>query len=200
MNVNKDYNVYEHPLCSLIWCNNGTNEKVASSADNDTFFTSGGGFSNWTAAPSYQSAAIKSYLASNGIRPPPGTWSPSNRGYPDVSAAGCEVFNLQGGIWGWEGGTSMSTPVFSGMVSLLNDWRLNNGKKPLGFLNYLLYEMGSEFPQAFNPITVGNNTCTGWFADTCCLYGYSAVDGWNPAVGFGTPNFAQMLSYIQKLN
>lgn len=46
--------------------------------------------------------------------------------------AGCQVFNLQNGAFGWEGGTSMSTPVFAGIVSLLNDWRLNNGKSPLG--------------------------------------------------------------------
>jgi len=193
------YDTRSTPFCQVYTCNNGTDEKVAMDSDQDTLFTSGGGFSNWTARPSYQDSAVEAYFASNGLRPPAGTYGVNNRGYPDISAAGSQVFNIQGGSWGWEGGTSMSTPVFGGIVSLLNDWRLNNGKSPLGFLNYLLYEMGSEYPQAYNYITVGNNTCTGWYDNTCCKYGYSAIDGWNPAVGFGTPNFQQILAYIKKL-
>jgi len=186
-------------ICEQITCNNGTAEKVAMSPDTDTYFTSGGGFSNWTARPSYQATAVKAYLASDGLRPPPGTFGINNRAYPDIAAVGSAVFNIQGGEQGWEGGTSESTPVFAGLVSLLNDWRLNNGKSPLGFLNYIIYDMGENTPGAFNSITVGNNTCTGWFGNTCCKYGYSAQAGWNPAVGWGTPNFQNILAYIQKL-
>ena len=36
-------------------------------------------------------------------------------------------------------GTSCATPTFAGVVSCLNDVRLNNGKSTLGFLNPLLY-------------------------------------------------------------
>jgi tripeptidyl-peptidase-1 len=104
-----------------------------------------------------------------------------------------------GGSPQWNGGTSASTPTFAGIVSLLNDHRFNNGKKQLGFLNFLLYEMGVKYPQAFHYITQGNNSCTGWEMGTCCKYGYSAIAGWNPTVGFGTPNFAAMVDYIDKL-
>jgi len=186
-------------LCAQIMCNNGTLEKVAMSSDMDTLFTSGGGFSNWTARPSYQAEAVKAYLSSDGLRPSDNRFGVNNRAYPDISAVGCQVLNVMGGQISWEGGTSESTPIMAGIISLLNDWRLNNGKKPLGFLNYLLYEMGSEFPQAYNDITVGNNTCTGWEMDTCCKWGYSAQAGWNPTVGFGTPNFPNILQYVQKL-
>jgi len=192
-------NVQFGGICAQITCNNGTAEKVAMSTDQDTFFTSGGGFSNWTARPEYQASAVKAYLASDGLRPPKGAFGVNNRAYPDVAAVGSAVFNIQGGSFTWEGGTSESTPIFAGLVSLLNDWRLNNGKKPLGFLNYIIYDMGENYPGTFNSITVGNNTCTGWFGNTCCKWGYSAQEGWNPAVGWGTPNFANILAYVQKL-
>jgi len=188
------------PACQQFVCNNGTAEQVAMSADPDTLFTSGGGFSNYTQRPSYQDAAVEAYIKGPGLRPPTGTWGVNNRGYPDISTAGSQTLVVLGGTPQWNGGTSASTPTFAGIVSLLNDYRLNNNKKPLGFLNFLLYEMGEKYPQAYHPITQGNNTCTGWELDTCCRWGYSAGAGWNPAVGFGTPNFANILTYISKLD
>jgi len=187
------------PACQTFTCNNGTKEQVAMSADMDTLFTSGGGFSNYTARPSYQDKAVKAYISSNGLRPPPGTWGINNRGYPDISTAGSNTLIVLSGQPQWNGGTSASTPTFAGLVSLLNDYRFNHNKKQLGFLNYLLYDMGDTFPQAFHFITQGNNTCTGWELDRCCKWGYSGIAGWNPAVGFGTPNYAQMIQYISKL-
>lgn len=79
------FDVNSIPLCQQIICNNATDEKVAMNSDLDTLFTSGGGFSNWTARPSYQDAAVKAYLASDGLRPPPGTFGINNRAYPDIS-------------------------------------------------------------------------------------------------------------------
>lgn len=52
------------------------------------------------------------------------------------------------------GGTSASSPTFAAVVALLNDVRLAEGKRPLGFLNPWLYSLGA---QGFNDITVGNN-------------------------------------------
>lgn len=40
------------------------------------------------------------------------------------------------------GGTSASSPTFAGIVTLLNDFRIANGKPPLGFLNPMLYSTG----------------------------------------------------------
>lgn len=84
-----DYEMTKVPLCQQIMCNNATDEKVAMSIDSDTLFTSGGGFSNWTARPTYQDSAVQAYLASDGIRPPKGTFGANNRAYPDISTGRC---------------------------------------------------------------------------------------------------------------
>jgi len=54
-------------------------------------------------------------------------------------------------------GTSCAAPVFSGVVALLNDVRLQNGKKPLGYLNPLLYHIAKNYPTGFTDITKGSN-------------------------------------------
>jgi len=46
-------------------------------------------------------------------------------------------------------GTSASAPIFAGVVTLLNDARLNAGKSPLGFLNPMLYKAKSFDASAF---------------------------------------------------
>ena len=56
------------------------------------------------------------------------------------------------------GGTSCSSPTFTGIVSLLNDARLNAGLPSLGFLNPFLYSKGFA---GLNDITVGHNAGCG---------------------------------------
>jgi len=34
----------------------------------------------------------------------------------------------------------------------------------------------------------------------CCKYGFEAGPGWDAVTGLGTPNFANMLAYVQTLN
>ena len=60
---------------------------------------------------------------------------------------------LQAGHVSGVGGTSASAPAFAGMVSLLNEARLNKGGKPLGFLNPFLYQNAA----AFTDVTEGTN-------------------------------------------
>jgi len=91
-------------------------------------------------------------------------------------------------------GTSASSPAFAGLVSLLNDFLLNANKKPLGFLNPLLYQIAASDPAAFFDITTGNNFCT---RAACCQYGYTAVPGWDPVTGLGSPNFEEILDYLE---
>jgi len=62
-------------------------------------------------------------------------------------------------------GTSCSAPIFAGIVALLNNYRIQNRKSPLGFLNPLLYQN----PQAFTDIITGSNPylcCPGFEATT----------------------------------
>lgn len=97
-----------------------------------------GGFSNYFTAPSYQSSQVSSYIKSLGLTYT-GLYNTSGRGFPDVSALGVNytVVWEQGTIVG--SGTSASAPTFASIVALLNDRLLAMGKKPLGFLNLLLY-------------------------------------------------------------
>ena len=93
-----------------------------------------------------------------------------------------------GGNFSLSGGTSASTPIFAAVVNRLNEERLNANKKPLGFLNPSLYKN----PSMLNDITNGSNP-------GCGTKGFSAVKGWDPATGLGTPNYPKMLEYFMSL-
>jgi len=165
---------------------------------NNTLYTwtTGGGFSEYATRPSYQNSVVSSYLSSGALMPPPSKFKNSmNRGYPDVAAVGARILIYLGDI-NPEAGTSASTPIFAGVVSLLNEWRLNNGKTPLGFLNPTLYTMAAAQPNTFNDIVGGDNRCT---IGQCCKYGFGAITGWDPVSGLGTPNYLNMLQYVMTL-
>jgi len=166
---------------------------------NNTYFqwTTGGGFSAYGKRPSYQTAAVSRYLQTSQVVPPSQFFPPDSRGYADVSSVGARILVINYGSISPSAGTSASTPIFAGIATLLNDRRLNAGKKQLGFLNPLLYQMGAKFPSAFQDIASGDNRCT--LGGTCCRYGYGAIPGWDPTSGWGTPNFGEMAKYIDSL-
>ena len=65
------------------------------------------------------------------------------------------------------------------MVFLLNDARIAVGLLSLGFLNPPLRGEGFK---GLNDIVEGNNPGCGTDA-------FKVIKGWDPATGFGTPNF-----------
>jgi tripeptidyl-peptidase-1 len=142
---------------------------------------SGGGFSNYFAQPGYQKAAVSQFLKGLGDKYR-GLFNKTGRGFPDVAAQGEGYQVVVGGQVESVGGTSASSPTFAAIVSLLNDFRISKGKAPLGFLNPLLY---SEGYKGLNDITSGNNP-------GCGTQGFSAVKGWDPITGLGTPNFGKL--------
>ena len=148
----------------------------------------GGGFSNVFPMPDYQKQAVEAYLKS-GKAPSTTKFNKDGRAYPDVSAfsTNCEFVNSSKIIP--DSGTSCSAPIFAGIVSSLNDVRLNKGQKTLGFLNPLLYQtlMGN----GFFDITEGSN---GGFDPEC--KGFEAIKGWDPASGWGSPNFGLLKSLV----
>ena len=75
------------------------------------------------------------------------------------------------------GGTSASAPCFAAVVSLLNEHRLQNGKKQLGYLNPFLYKNIA----AFTDITKGTNAIGR--GNGPIKYGFNATKGWDPATG-----------------
>ncbi|RFU73336.1 subtilisin [Trichoderma arundinaceum] len=160
---------------------------------------SGGGFSNIFGTPSYQADAVHSYFNHH---PPPydfynitlnathkgGVYNRGGRGYPDVSAVGTNFIIWMENNTTLVAGTSVSAPLFAGLITRINAYRLNAGKKPVGFVNPVLY----QHPEAFNDITVGNNP-------GCDTDGFSAVKGWDPVTGLGTPNYSKLKDIFLRL-
>lgn len=114
------------------------------------FFASGGGFSNFFTPPSYQAEAVSNYLAHYAPDVPSysidtnaynvtalvgangGVYNRAGRGYPDVSANGAFLLasvNLTIGNWF---GTSLSSPIFGSVITLINEQRTAAGKGPVG--------------------------------------------------------------------
>ena len=94
----------------------------------------------------------------------------TGRGYPDISAAGSNYLFIVGGEMLGAGGTSVSTPVMAGIITLINAARIRAGKKPVGWITSLLYNYAAKF---INDITVGDNRCTA--LSVCCTQGYFAT-------------------------
>lgn len=176
-------------------------------------YSSGGGFSNIYPIPEYQASFVQDFFDNHN---PPyrsysalspdlnvtgalpdigalagtsgGIYNRIGRGIPDVSANGDNIAMYNGGNFSLSGGTSASTPIFSAVITRINEERLNAGKGPIGFLNPSLYAN----PGMLNDIINGTNP-------GCGTVGFSAVEGWDPVTGLGTPNFPKMKEYYLSL-
>ena len=162
---------------------------------------SSGGFSRYWKRPKWQSgSAVTKYFWYADVDalplPPKDTYDAVGyRAYPDVSAMAdnfCVTTKAKGtscqGL-----GTSCAAPTFAGIVALLNDLRLQQGKPTLGFLNPFLYAN----PLAFNDVTTGSS---GFGCDDADLdAGWPAAPGWDPATGLGTPNYEKLAAAVAAL-
>jgi len=147
---------------------------------------SGGGFSNYFPQPDYQNVSVPTFLRRLGNQNQ-GLYNASGRGIPDVSA---QAFNFRIVIHTNTypvSGTSAATPTVAGIISLLNDFLISEGKSPLGFLNNWLYGNGTA---GLNDIKSGSSVgCGGG-------YGFNAIEGWDPVTGLGTPDFFELLHVL----
>ena len=185
--------------------------------DIDTPYSSSGGFSNVYPVPDWQQSALNTYFSEH---PPPypyyssianssgsifdpthrlnytadldtngtGIYNRAGRGLPDVSANGQNTAVFVRGDAGVSGGTSAAAPIFSSIINRIVEERLKAGKGSLGFLNPAMYAN----PSMFNDITDGDNP-------GCGTLGFSAVEGWDPVTGLGTPSYPKMLEYFMNL-
>ncbi|KAI3330031.1 tripeptidyl-peptidase 1 precursor [Ustulina deusta] len=145
-------------------------------------YTSGGGFSNIFDTPYYQKDVVTSYVK-NLKGQYDGWYNKKGRAYPDISAQGLYFAYFYNGTQGVISGTSASTPLASGIISLVNDALLASGKPSLGFLNPWLYSIGYK---GLNDVTIGS-------AHGCGVDGFPAVKGWDPVTGLGTPDFPKLV-------
>lgn len=172
----------------------GTAE-IACTSDAGGVITTGGGFSTLFKAPSYQSQAISGYFASlNSTSKPASGYSTTGRGYPDVAMAGYNYEVIIGGKQYALSGTSASSPVVAGFVSLVNAARLKAGKPALGFINQAIYQYGSQIS---NDVTVGKNNCCA--SKVCCDEGFVASKGWDPLTGYGSVDFTKFYDIFYNL-
>lgn len=192
---------YCQPGNYLAPCAQDGTEIVCSPATG-ALIASGGGFSRTQAQPAWQKAAVAKYLSLNstipgGVVPPSSMFISTGRAYPDVSALGHNYILYSSGSATQVDGTSASTPVWAGVIAVLNSLRAADGKKPLGLVQPLLY----QHPEAFTDVIVGNNDCTesSCGAGSTCTTGYSAAPGWDAATGLGTPIFSKLVKIVSNL-
>lgn len=126
------------------------------------FFATGGGFSNYFTPPAYQAAAVSNYLANTppdvpsylvnadatNIGEDGGVYNRGGRGYPDVSANGAFLLVYVNLTEATYFGTSLASPIFGSVITLINEERTAAGKGPVGFVNPVLYESTSRPPTA----------------------------------------------------
>jgi len=157
----------------------------------------GGGVSNFTLMPSYQSttalaaqtvyrSSTKSYVKMRGVADVAFNADPRSAQYVAFSAPGSSTIG-----WYAFGGTSISTPQWAGLVAIANAQRALKGKAPLGQgLHQALYDIGgnaANYRQAFADVMTGaNGSCT------ACRAGA----GFDIPTGLGTPNAGPLLTLL----
>lgn len=159
----------------------GTDFLTYSVGDEQAWQSGGGGFSDTFAIPPYQQEAVAAYKArADANLPDQAFWNNTGRGYPDVAALGGQKtsYCVHAGMWEGVAGTSASCPVVAGVFARLNGLRLAAGKPAMGFLNPFIYQNPSAFFDVQHGVNKANNP-----------YGFTAVEGWDAATGFGTPNY-----------
>ena len=173
--------------------------------------TSGGGFAgpafsqDLFSMPAWQKTAVERYLAGNNqstfaafptAAGTPG-WNPTGRAYPDIAAYGA-WFPFVGvhGESSAMSGTSLSAPMAAALFSLANQALMRDGYDTIGYANPMLYWMGENCTDAFNDITIGDNTANEEGDE--CLFGFPAAPGWDAATGFGSINFGPFVECAKR--
>jgi kumamolisin len=141
---------------------------------------SGGGYSGYFPEPSWQTSTIgvKSGSCAGGkCRAVPDVsmfgYSPSFWVYSTISSGVCSTSSGQAGWFGCAG-TSLSTPLWAGFLAVALQMR---GGGSFGNIGPKLYGLANSvaYSTAFHDITIGSNN------------GYSAILGWDPVTGWGSP-------------
>lgn len=151
----------------------------------------GGGFSNVAGTQSWQSVAVANYFKEARKLPDSSQYNATGRGYPDISAQSVDFIIVSS--FGKEAvdGTSCASPTAAGVFALLNDLRLQNSMSQLGYLNPFIYRIASNDSTAFNDVTSGYNKGCSALAQ-----GFYAEAGWDPASGWGSPNYEVLSKYV----
>ena len=150
-------------------------------AEDGALVAAGGGASAAFAKPGWQTG--------------PGVPADNARDLPDLSFAASPNHDgyliVSFGEFGAVGGTSAATPLFAGMLGLLNQYLGTKGasKPGLGNINPVLYRMAQSTKDVFHDIKTGDiNVPCAQGTPGCVngLLGYSAGPGYDLATGLGS--------------
>lgn len=134
----------------------------------------------------------------------PGVPGDGARDVPDVSLAsspqhdGYQVYT--NGKLAVFGGTSIATPIFAGILGLLNQSLAARGsiaQPGLGNINPMLYRLANSTTGIFHDVTLGNNIVpcqTGTANCSTGSYGYSAGPGYDLVTGLGSINAGALIN------
>jgi uncharacterized protein (TIGR03437 family) len=174
---------------------NGTSalSYIPEMAWNDTLSTgtlssTGGGISIFFSKPAWQTG--------------PGVPADGARDVPDISFTAANQHDpyivVTGGQVELIGGTSVSTPVFAGVLALLNQYLVaNGGKAGLGNVNPTLYGLAQNTPGIFHDITVGTNEVPCQIGTLNCnsgSMGYNTGVGYDLATGLGSADVYNLVT------
>lgn len=153
---------------SLFVYNNQYTQKAWGGILDGSSYGGGGGYSKYYSAPWWQRAP---------------NFGSASRGTPDVSMDANKdtgMFVVSQAKDFKIGGTSIGTPIWADVVSLMNQV----SGHPLGFVSPLLYQISNTpaYAKSFFDITSGNN---GY---------YNATKGWDAATGLGTPKVSTLIN------
>ena len=153
-------------------------------SDPQQWGTTGGGISDhFNSLPSWQAAAGVPQSVNDGH---------VGRGIPDVSANASLNSGYSGivigGNAGVGNGTSASSPLWAGLIAVINAALGHN----VGFVNPALYALGSS---VFRDIVPGAGPMDNSNAG---VTGYPAGVGWDACTGWGSPNGAALLAALQQ--
>jgi hypothetical protein len=85
------------------------------------------------------------------------------------------------------GGTSFATPIFAGMVALLNDSaKYASGSGEINSTLYTLAGNSATYATVFHDVTSGNNNCTAASTTCAATTGFSAGTGYDEVTGLGS--------------
>ncbi len=163
-----------------------------------TWPSAGCGYSASVARPAYQNSVNAT----------------TARVIPDLSLVAnprSGVYVVFNGTWLVFGGTSLATPLFSGMISLANQMRLNVGKQPLSTHNgevhselhsilYAIYADPRKYAAAFKDITLGTSAGSALplepLGSAGSLAEYAEGAGFQIPTGLGSPNCARLCAEL----
>ncbi len=151
---------------------------------------SSGGSSGSYAIPTWQQGVS---MSSNG-------GSTTKRNFPDVALIAEDVFVIadNGTQYQGVGGTSCAAPLWAGFTALVNQRGTANGLSPVGFLNPVIYRIGTgtTYTACFHDTTTGDNTSPDLRNPNGSTNQFYAVAGYDLCTGWGTPTGTNLINAL----